>query len=156
MDMASIYETVLSGIAEDLLPYGFKRSGKGALFYRYSADRRVACGIEMQKSMFNSPESCSFTFNVGCIDIYGLSDYYGEKLTLGPLRLALKSLYGGGVRLGHLCRGYDYWWEITDEMMSDLSAEEYYAQFLHADILKCARYLDEQARKKERRYQEGN
>lgn len=152
MDMTSIYEYILSRIAEDLLRYGYKRSGKGTLFYRYSADRQIACGIQMQKSMYNSPESCSFTFNVGCIDIFELSDYYEEKLTLAPLKLALNSLYGGGIRLGHLSRGHDHWWEISDEILSDLSVEEYYNQFLQADILKCVQYLDEQTHKKERRY----
>lgn len=152
MDMTLIYEYILSRIAEDLLPYGYTKNGKGLLFYRYSADRKIACGIEMQKSMFNSPESYSFTFNVGCIDIYELPDYHKERLTLEPLKLALKSPYGGGIRLGHLCRGHDYWWEITDETLSCISIEEFYRKFLQEDILKCARYLDEQTHKKELKY----
>ena len=67
MDMTSIYEYILSRIAEDLSQYGYKRSGKGSLFYRYSADKKVACAFEMQKSMFNLPDNYSFTFNLGCI-----------------------------------------------------------------------------------------
>ena len=149
MDASYIYEYVLSRIAEDLSPYGFKRSGKGLLFYRYLVDRRIACGISMQKSLNNSPESHSFTFNTACIALWELCDYYGEKLTLAPLKLALGGLHGG-VRIGHLCRGHDFWWEVNDEILRNVSIEEYYDQFLHADIVKCAQYLNEQAEKKAR------
>ena len=55
-----------------------------------------------------------------------------------------------GVRIGHLCRGHDFWWEVSDEILRNVSIEEYYDQFLHADIVKCARYLNEQAEKKTR------
>lgn len=64
MGSMSIYEYVLSRITEDLLPYGYKRSGKGTLFYKYSADKKVACAFEMQKSVFNSADDYSFTFNL--------------------------------------------------------------------------------------------
>ena len=155
MDSVAIYDYILSRVNEDLTPYGYKRSGKGALFYRYSADKKVGCAIEMQKSILNSPESYSFTFNLGCIALYELSDYYGEKLTLEQLKLVIKSPCGVGIRLGHLCRGRDYWWEITGEILNRFSIEEYYNRFLQSDIIKCTRYLDEEARKKERKYFKG-
>ena len=118
MDMTSIYEYILSRIAEDLSPYGYKRSGKSSLFYRYSADKKVACAFEMQKSMFNLPDNYSFTFNLGCIALYNLNGYYKDKLTLETAKLALR--YDAGcMRLGHLSRGCDYWWNITDEILKD-------------------------------------
>lgn len=46
MDSAVIYESVLSNVQADLLEYGYARSGKSALFYRYSADKKVGCCIE--------------------------------------------------------------------------------------------------------------
>ena len=61
MDSAVIYESVLSNVQADLLKYGYARSGKSALFYRYSADKKVGCCIEMQKSMFNFPDNYSFS-----------------------------------------------------------------------------------------------
>ena len=148
MDINVIYEYILSRIAEDLASYGYKRSGKSTLFYRYSADKKVGCVFEMQKSMFNLPDDYSFTFNLGCIALYNLNGYYKDKLTLETAKLALR--YDAGcMRLGHLSRGNDYWWNITDEILSDFSIEEYYNRFLHSDIIKGAEYLDEQARKKE-------
>lgn len=53
MDVLSVYEYILSRIAEDLTPYGYQKSGKSALFYRYSADKRVGCVFKMQKSINN-------------------------------------------------------------------------------------------------------
>ena len=155
MNMTSIYEYILSRIAEDLSPYGYKRSGKSSLFYRYSADKKVGCVFEMQKSMFNSPDDYSFTFNLGCIALYNLNGYYKDKLTLETAKLALR--YDAGcMRLGHLSRGCDYWWNITDEILKDFSIEEYYNRFLHPDILKAAEYLKEQAHKKESVYSKEN
>ena len=149
MDIADIYEYIFLRISEDLLPYGYKRSGKSGLFYRYSADKKVGCAIEMQKSMFNDTDNYSFTFNIGCIALYNLQlhGYCKDKLTLGSVRLAFTD-QTGFTRLGHLSRGNDYWWNITDEILSDFSIEEYYNRFLHSDIIKGAEYLDEQARKK--------
>lgn len=148
MDISSIYEYILSRIGEDLATYGYKRSGKSTLFYRYSADKKIGCALEMQKSMFNSPDDYSFTFNLGCIALYNLNGYYKDKLTLETVKLAL-TFPAGFQRLGNLSRGCDYWWNITDEILSNFSIEEYYNCFLHPDIIKGAEYLDEQARKKE-------
>lgn len=41
MDSAVIYEAFLSKVQADLLNYGYTRSGKSTLFYRYSADKKV-------------------------------------------------------------------------------------------------------------------
>ena len=150
IDMASIYEYILSRIAEDLLPYGFKRNGKGRLFYRYSADKKVGCVFEMQKSMFNLSDDYSFTFNLGCIALYNMNGYRKDKLTLETVKLALHPELS--VRLGHLSRGFDYWWNITDKILNDYSIEEYYDRFLYPDIIKGAEYLNEQAHKKESVY----
>ena len=54
MDINVIYEYLLSKISEDLSAYGYKRSGKSTLFYRYSADKKVGCAFEMQKSLGKS------------------------------------------------------------------------------------------------------
>ena len=151
MDITVIYEYILSRIQEDLANYGYSRSGKSGLFYRYSADKKVGCAFEMQKSMFNLPDDYSFTFNLGCIALYNLNGYDKDKLTLKTVKLAL-TFQAGFQRLGHLCRGNDYWWNITNEILSYFSIEEYYNRFLHADIIKGAEYLDEQARKKESVY----
>ena len=150
MDSMSIYEYVLSRITEDLLPYGYKRSGKGTLFYKYSADKKVACAFEMQKSAFNSADDYSFTFNLGCVALYNLNGYRKDKLTLETVKFALHPELS--VRLGHLSRGCDYWWNITDEILKDFPIEEYYNRFLHSDIIKGAEYLNEQAFKKESVY----
>ena len=151
MDINVVYEYILSRITEDLLAYGYKRSGKSTLFYRYLSDKKVGCAFEMQKSTFNSPDDYSFTFNLGCIALYNLNGYYKDKLTLDTLKLAL-TFQAGFQRLGHLSRGHDYWWRITDEILSNYSIEEYYDRFLHCDVIKGAEYLDEQARQKESVY----
>lgn len=148
MDINAIYEYILSRISDDLTPYGYKRSGKSGLFYRYSSDKKVGCAFEMQKSMFNSLEGYSFTFNLGCIGLYNLYGYVGDKLTLKTLRYALYD----AIRLGHLTRGCDYWWEITDEILNDFPIDAYYNQFLHADVIKAADYLNELSHKKESVY----
>ena len=151
MDITAIYEYILSRIQEDLANYGYSRSGKSGLFYRYSADKKVGCAFEMQKSMFNLTDDYSFTFNLGCIALYNLNGYYKDKLTLETVKLAL-TFQAGVQRLGHLSRGCDYWWNITDEILNNYSIEEYYNRFLQPDIIKGAEYLSEQARKKESVY----
>lgn len=148
MDINAIYHYIFSKINDDLAPYGFQRSGKSGLFYRYSANKKVGCAFEMQKSMFNSPECYSFTFNLGCIGLHNIRGYSGDKLTIKTLRYA----FYDGTRLGHLTRGCDYWWEITDEILHDFPIEAYYDQFLHKDVIKAAEILIEQARQKESVY----
>lgn len=150
MDNTTIYEYILSRITEDLIPFGYKRSGKSALFYRYSTDKKVGCVFEMQKSMFNLPNNYSFTFNLGCIALYNINGYRKDKLTLETVKFALHPELS--VRLGHLSKDCDYWWAITDEILQDYSIEEYYDRFLRHDIIKGANFLDEQAREKESVY----
>ena len=155
MDINVIYENILSRITEDLASYGYKRSGKGTLFYRYSADKKVGCAFEMQKSMFNSPDDYSFTFNLGCIALYNLNGYHKDKLTLEALKLS-RLLQTGGKRLGVLSRGSDYWWSINNKTLRKFKIEKYYNQFLQKDIIKGAEYLNEQAQIKERVYTVGD
>ena len=155
MDINVIYEYILSRITEDLASYGYKRSGKGTLFYRYSADKKVGCAFEMQKSMFNSPDDYSFTFNLGCIALYNLNGYHKDKLTLEALKLS-RLLQTGGKRLGVLSRGSDYWWSINNKTLRKFKIEKYYNQFLQKDIIKGAEYLNEQAQIKERVYTVGD
>ena len=151
MDSTVIYEYLLSRIQEDLANYGYSRSGKSGLFYRYSADKKVGCVIEMQKSMLNSPESYSFTFNLLCVGLYDLDDYFNDRLTISAIRTCLQNPFITE-RIGVLCRGRDYWWEITDDILSEHSMQAYYDRFILNDIQKSAVYLDEQARKKESVY----
>ena len=151
MDSTVIYEYLLSRIQEDLANYGYSRSGKSGLFYRYSADKKVGCVIEMQKSMLNSPESYSFTFNLLCVGLYDLDDYFNDRLTISAIRTCLQNPFITE-RIGVLCRGRDYWWEITDDILSEHSMQAYYDRFILNDIQKSAVYLDEQAEKKESVY----
>jgi len=151
MDSTAIYEYLLSRIQEDLANYGYSRSGKSGLFYRYSADKKVGCVIEMQKSMLNSPESYSFTFNLLCVGLYDLDDYFNDRLTISAIRTCLQNPFITE-RIGILCRGRDYWWEITDDILSEHSMQAYYDRFILNDIQKSAVYLDEQAGKKESVY----
>ena len=151
MDSTVIYEYLLSRIQEDLANYGYSRSGKSGLFYRYSADKKVGCVIEMQKSMLNSPESYSFTFNLLCVGLYDLDDYFNDRLTISAIRTCLQNPFITE-RIGILCRGRDYWWEITDDILSEHSMQAYYDRFILDDIQKSAVYLDEQAEKKESVY----
>ena len=151
MDSTVIYEYLLSRIQEDLANYGYSRSGKSGLFYRYSADKKVGCVIEMQKSMLNSPESYSFTFNLLCVGLYDLDDYFNDRLTISAIRTCLQNPFMTE-RIGILCRGRDYWWEITDDILSEHSMQAYYDRFILDDIQKSAVYLDEQAEKKESVY----
>ena len=151
MDSTVIYEYLLSRIQKDLANYGYSRSGKSGLFYRYSADKKVGCVIEMQKSMLNSPESYSFTFNLLCVGLYDLDDYFNDRLTISAIRTCLQNPFITE-KIGILCRGRDYWWEITDDILSEHSMQAYYDCFILNDIQKSAIYLDEQARKKESVY----
>ena len=151
MDNTAIYEYILSRVQADLADHGYSRSGKGALFYRYSANKKVSCAVEMQRSMFNSPESHSFTFNLVCVGLNDLDGYYQDRLTVSAVKACLQNPFIAQ-RIGPLCRGGDYWWEITDDMMKEYGLEGYYDRFIQKDIRKCAAYLDEWAAKKEKRY----
>jgi hypothetical protein len=55
-------------------------------------------------------------------------------------------------RIGPLCRGGDYWWEITEEFVAEYGLKGYYDRFIQGDMKKCAAYLDGLAAKKEKRY----
>ncbi len=147
MDRALIYGYILSRVNEDLVKYGYKRSGKSKLFYRYFEDGKITCAVEMEKSAFNTEDCCRFTFNAGCIALYNLSGYPKNKLTLETVKLALTT-QAGVIRIGHLTDRGDYWWEIDEEILNHVSLEEYYNRYLHDDIIKCACYLDELALKK--------
>jgi len=151
MDSAAIYESVLSRVQTDLLNYGYIRSGKSALFYRYSADRKVGCCIEMQKSMFNFPDSYSFTFNFLCVGADELDGYHDRRLTVSALKACFCNPFISK-RIGVLCRGRDYWWEITSDILKNDDPEEYYDKFVQNDIKVCAAYLDELAEKKQMIY----
>ncbi len=151
VDFAAICEYVLSRVYDDLASYGYKRSGKGKLFYRYTAGGKVGCAVEMKKSMFNSSESFSFTFNISCVALYELKGYAKEKLTLEALKRTAGNSFGG-MRIGSLCRGGDYWWEITADIANEYPMEEYYNRFVRNDIEKAACYLEELACKKEQVY----
>ena len=151
MDSTVIYEYLLSRIQEDLANYGYSRSGKSGLFYRYSADKKVGCVIEMQKSMLNSPESYSFTFNLLCVGLYDLDDYFNDRLTISAIRTCLQNPFITE-RIGVLCRGRDYWWEITDDVLNEYNLKEFYDNFIQNDIRKSILYLDELAIKKSKKY----
>ena len=151
MDNNEIYQYILSKVQSDLSEYGYSRSGNSMLFYRYSADKKIACCIEMQKSMFNYLGSYSFTFNLLCVALYELNGYSKDRLTISIIKKCFPNPYVTK-RIGMVCYKQDYWWNITDEILSDFSIEEYYNRFLHSDIIKGAEYLDEQARKKESIY----
>ena len=151
MDSSVIYEYLLSRIQEDLANYGYSRSGKSGLFYRYSADKKVGCVIEMQKSMLNSPESYSFTFNLLCVGLYDLDDYFNDRLTISAIRTCLQNPFITE-RIGVLCRGGDYWWEITDDVLNEYNLKEFYDNFIQNDIRKSILYLDELAIKKSKKY----
>ena len=151
MDSAVIYESVLSNVQADLLEYGYARSGKSALFYRYSADKKVGCCIEMQKSMFNFPDNYSFTFNLLCVGLYELDEYYNHKLTVSALKTCLHNPFISE-RIGIICRGRDYWWRITSDILKNCDPEEYYDRCIKNDIKACAIYLDKLAEKKQMKY----
>ena len=144
MDSTEIYGYILSRVEADLSPCGYSRSGKGALFYRFTADKRVGCAVELQRSLFNSPESYSFTFNLLCVGLRDPDDYYGEKLTVSALRACMKNPYVAE-RIGPLCR-------ITEEFVAEYGLKGYYDRFIQGDMKKCAAYLDGLAAGKEKRY----
>lgn len=151
MDSAAIYESVLSNVQTELLNYGYTRSGKSTLFYHYSADRKIGCCIEMQKSMFNFEDNYSFTFNLLCIGSYELRGYYDRRLTVSALKTCFSDPFISK-RIGTICRGRDYWWEITPEILKNVDPEEYYDRFIKNDIKAAAAYLDELAEKKQSIY----
>ena len=151
MDITAIYESVLTNVQTELLTYGYTRSGKSTLFYRYSADKKVGCCIEMQKSMFNSPDSYSFTFNLLCIGSYELRGYRDRSLTVSVLKSCFSNPFVSK-RIGTICRGGDYWWEITPEILEYVDPEEYYDRYIRNDIKAAAAYLDELSEKKQSKY----
>lgn len=151
MDSAVIYEAILSKVQADLLNYGYTRSGKSTLFYRYSADKKVGCCIEMQKSMFNLPDDYSFTFNFLCVGSYELNGYHDRRLTVSALKACFCNPFAYE-RIGAVCRGRDYWWKITSDILKNCDPEEYYDRCIKNDIKACAIYLDKLAEKKQMKY----
>lgn len=150
MDVKSIYEYFLTRISEDASPDGYKRCGKS--FYRLSAEGKVGCAIEMQRSSNNTVGSCSFTFNLACVALYELRGYGKKTLTREALRLALRSP-DTFIRIGHVSRRRDYWWEITEDIMAIYTPSEYYERFIRQDIEKAVLWLRGSAERKKRIYQ---
>ncbi len=151
MENVKIYESILSNVATELTHFGFQRSGKSTLFYRYSYDKKIACALQMQKSMFNGPEGLSFTFNLSCVCVKEWKYPAKEKLTLAMIKASFQDyrLYD---RIGTLCRGKDHWWHITEETLKNYSLEEYYDRFIRKDILHTAHHLDVRAESKAKVY----
>ena len=134
-----IYTYILSRIEEDVLAMGFRRSGKGVLFYRYSADKQIASGIEMQKSAYSSEDHCVFTFNITCIAAHHVSPR-PKQLTLAHIKVALRTKFE---RIGPAWSAGKGWWEITGEYLEEYGLEGYYDRFVRKEILKCGRYLSD-------------
>lgn len=131
MDKGEIYKSMLSYIEHDLLLLSYRRSGKGILFYRYGPDKQVACGIEMQKSLFSSDDRCVFTFNSTCIAIYHVSPR-PKQLTLAHIKAGLRRSFE---RTGPSYPDAHGWWEITEEYLQEYGLEGYYDRFMRKDIL---------------------
>ncbi len=153
MPNSLFYEYMLSRITDQLADFGYSRSGKSALFYRYSADKTVASAIEMQRSIFNSEDSFSFTFNLLCIGLYDLEGFFNDKLTLSAIKGSLKSPFLAE-RIGIICRGSDYWWTVDEEYIKKYTPEKYYDIFIREDIEKAAKHLDDLFEKKKQKYEE--
>lgn len=106
--------------------------------------------------MFNFPDNYSFTFNLLCVGLYELDEYYNHKLTVSALKACLHNPFISE-RIGIICRGRDYWWEITDAVSDKRDLEVYYTRFIQNDIKASASYLDKSyldklAEKKQMKY----
>lgn len=55
-------------------------------------------------------------------------------------------------RIGVLCGGGDYWWDITDEILDYFSLEAYYDNFMQLDIKKVPIIWTDLLSKKEQSY----
>ena len=150
------YEYVLSHMQKRLEQEGYKRSGKSGVFYRYHADRRVACILGMQKSMDNFSGISAFTFNVGCITIDEIIDAYSEfwewKLNLSVLKQALRSSLSE--RIGFICRGYDAWYDVSELELCGTSIEDYYSGIIEPDIEKTIVHIEQVLKNKLKKYKD--
>ncbi len=145
-----VYETILREIQAMLEKDGYKRSGNSPLFYRYHDDRKIACALKMQKSMCNSSENIRFTFNVLCISVDELlaldPEFFDLTLNLSVLK---KCLLGyPSERIGHICRGYDAWYELEGKRISEEGALRYFDYVIRPDIEKTMALLNESVSRK--------
>ena len=80
-----------------------------------------------------------------------MDDYFNDRLTISAIRTCLQNPFITE-RIGVLCRGRDYWWEITDDVLNEYNLKEFYDNFIQNDIRKSILYLDELAIKKSKKY----
>lgn len=148
-------EFVLSRMQELLEKDGYRRNGKGTIFYRYHADRRIACVLGMQKSVNNCYGNFEFTFNVGCVSIDDVMDadpnFFGFRLTLAVLKEYLRSCLSD--RIGFICRGYDVWYDLSEYGLMGRNISQYYNDTILPDIEKVRNCLNEQVVKKLSKYE---
>lgn len=145
-NIESKYEYILSNIQKRLEKEGYKRSGKSGVFYRYHADKQIACVFGLQKSTLNSSEMLNFTFNLGCITLDEILDadpnFWDSALTLAVLKQALRSVFLTE-RIGNICRGYDAWYDISEYGLMERCVAQYYTDIIEPDIEKSILHLNE-------------
>jgi len=153
---AQIYEYVLSRVQEQLEKDGYKRSGKGTVFYRYHTDKRLACVVGMQKSFDNGPESLFFTFNLDCVTVDEIMEadptFFGPALNLTVLKTYLRSILSE--RIGHVCRGGDAWYEVSEYSLMGRKLSQYYDDTIGPDIDMVIKHLNDLVKNKSLRYNE--
>ena len=84
-----------------------------------------------------------------------LSKVQADLLNYGYTRSGKSTLFCNPFayeRIGAVCRGRDYWWRITSDILKNCDPEEYYDRCIKNDIKACAIYLDELAEKKQMKY----
>ena len=100
----------------------------------------------------------NFTFNVGCVTIDEIMDvdstFWGLSLNLTILKEYLRS--GLSERIGHICRGHDVWYELSEYSLMGRELPQYYDDTIRPDIEKVMVYLNELCHKKQIRYAQQN
>lgn len=136
-DAKQEFEKVMTAIGEALAVFDYRRSGN--LFYRYYEGKKIACAIEVQRSMWNSAESCSFTMNVACITVNDLQIFPRDRLTVKDIR---KAFYIPKLcqRAGVICYGYDAWYELS--LKNQMGTDAYIQQYILPSLAKIQYYLN--------------
>lgn len=139
-DLSYMYDYILDEMAVQLSDYGFKRSGKGLLFYQYYENKKIVCGIKMQKSMDNCRGYHKFTFNIMC------SSLRWEKDVVKQITLKHLQNYDYGVlydRIGCVVGPGDKWYLITSNILCGNDEKWFYDKYLRQDIAAAGKFMND-------------
>lgn len=118
MNIKEYYDTIVDLTAQHLEKNCYKRSGKSPLFYRYNEDKSKGYLIGFRKSVYNTPDECSFYIKFGSVSI---EDLFNFGINCNSVRLQdMKMMLMNGISFT------DYGHSLDEFIIKNQTADDYF------------------------------